>query len=196
VKSKHNRKWAAWHYATGLCITLALAVLALVSAAPLLIKLFVPIPSLDAAEYWTGRVEVEGYFKVERFGSTIPRQYIVTPAGRHEFKEGLFGHRIAFSNVRHLDGAVGEIWYHPLFGALQWRFLIQNGQFKGEVEEGALIGLDNYLNRHFVYGRYAGMLALAILLFCFACVFAKRMMLSLNLKHAGRCDVVQSGSCR
>jgi len=59
-----DRKWTAWYHALGVCVALGLAILALISAAPLFIKLFVPMPSLETAKQWTTLLPQNGNFQM------------------------------------------------------------------------------------------------------------------------------------
>ena len=168
MKTKKQVSSAAWHkrlasgYLLGFMFALAAFVIALIPATPLFIKLLLQFPKLEDASHWAGRVEIEGEFRIGARSNTIPRHFIVTPTGRHEFKCDYLGYRVACSNYQLLDGATGEVWYHPIFGALQWRFVIGQGKFKGEIEESPISAFEAYHRKHFFYSRYISKLLIAL----------------------------------
>lgn len=157
-----------WHrrlaqgYLLGCALAAVVFVLALIPAMPLFIKLLMPFPKLEDATHWVGRVEVEGEFRIGLKGNTIPRMFIITSAGRHEFKCGYMGHRIACPHYELLHGATGEVWYHPIFGDLQSKFVFQEGKFKGEVAESPISSLERYHHNRFSYKRYLEKLSIAL----------------------------------
>jgi hypothetical protein len=159
-----------WHkrlaigYLLGSCLGLILFVIMLVPALPLFIKLFVPFPKLEDASHWTGRVQVQGEFQIGLRGNTIPRFFIVTPEGvSHEFKCGYLGRRIPCgSNYTLLDGATGEVWYHPIFGELQYSLVVEQGPLKGKVLEMPIEVVEAVHKERFFYERYIGKLFIAL----------------------------------
>ena len=147
----------------GTVFALAAFVVAIVPATPLLVRMFLPFPTLADSAHLAGRVEIEGEYIVGWRTNTVPRNYIVTASGgRHEFKCGLIGNRIPCSNYKLLNNSQGEVWYHPVFGALQWRFVIGEGKFKGEVEERSIAAREASFREDFDYGRYLGKLMVAL----------------------------------
>lgn len=157
-----------WHrrlargYLFGCAIGSIVFVLAMVPAMPLFIKLLLPFPKLEDAHHWVGRVEVEGEFRIGLKGNTIPRHFIVTSTGRHEFKCGYIGWRYGCRNDHRLANAEGEVWYHPFFGALQWKFVINEGKRTGEIDERSIIGAEHYFLHAFNYRRYLEKLSIAL----------------------------------
>ena len=165
----------AWHsrlafgYLCGSLIALFLSGLALVTAAPLFIKVFLPFPQLEDASHWRGRVDIEGREELGRLGvRTIPRNFINTSTGRHEFKCGYLGYRIPCSEYRFLQGATGEVWYHPVFGALQWRFVAGPGPFEGRIVERSIAAREAFHREDFAYGRYVERLLMALVMLALA----------------------------
>ncbi|HEX6706224.1 MAG TPA: hypothetical protein VF169_15795 [Albitalea sp.] len=162
ASSASFHKRLGWGYLFGAVTGLVASAIALSSAAPLLVKLFLPFPGLADATHWEGRVETRGDFRIGTVSDTIPQHFIITSSGRHEFKCGYIGHRIPCANYQLLDGATGEVWYHPVFGALQWRFTIQRGQHAGKVEERAIADRESFFRENFFYSRYVTKLLVAL----------------------------------
>jgi hypothetical protein len=160
---------AVWHkrmaqgHLIGSLIGVILFCIALVPAAPLFIKMFLPFPKLEDATHWVGRIETEGKFDVGKFGNaTYPRQFIVTPTGKHEFFCGYFGRRIGCSEYQLLNGASGEVWHHPAFGAIQARFVIGLGPQQGRIVEQPLWVEEKHFRERFNYDRYISRLFVAL----------------------------------
>ncbi len=149
-------------YLVGSLLSLVVTAIAFMPATPLFIKLLLPFPRLEDASHWAGQIEVEGQYAVGAQSNTVPRNFIVTPSGRHEFQCGYFGFRIPCSNYQLLDGATGEVWYHPIFGALQWRFAISQERFKGQVEERSIAAREASFREDFFYSRYIKRLLVAL----------------------------------
>ncbi|NJK42365.1 MAG: hypothetical protein HC937_00950 [Aquincola sp.] len=162
MNTPHKPQSPAWHksrasgYLTAVVLLLLTFFVGLMPAAPLFLKLFVPYPTLEQAEHWQGTFSVQG--KVEggrRFDSVrLPRYFIDTPQGRKEFHCGLIGRRYTCNSQHRLDEARGEVWYHPLFGSLQRRFVVASGPGAGQLIDVpyAIIKEVNYDS--FDYARY------------------------------------------
>lgn len=150
-------------YAMGAFFGVVAFCILIIPATPLFIRLFLPFPKLEDASHWTGTIEIEGKTTLSRRGWAPAKQYIVTSTGRKEFKCGYLGYREpCFSGESKMQGAVGDVWFHPIFGAIQWRLVLQQEPFKGRVEESPIRAEQNYWERHFGYGRYVEKLLPAI----------------------------------
>lgn len=171
----------AWHkrlakrYLLGFLVSLIIFGTMLIPTLPLFIKLLLPFPKLEAAEHWVGHLEIEGEVVVGRRGITLPRNFIVTPEGRMEFKCGYLGRRTICWDYNLLNGATGEVWYHPFFGALQWRFVIGQGKFKGETVSRPISAREDYQRESFQHSRYVWDLVFTLPLLAVALWNYKRM---------------------
>jgi hypothetical protein len=111
------------HMGMGSVFLLA-AVLSGFMAFPLFVHLLLPYPPLSAFHHWRGIVVVEGGYGPSRSGFTTPRTFIQTNGGNFEFACGPLGARTGCVDDTNMDGAEGEVWYHPAVGAAQWHLVV------------------------------------------------------------------------
>lgn len=123
---------------------LPLAMLALffaILATPLLFSKL-PFPSLDQAEHLEGVVEVELHRTMSRDGTgQLASIYVQTAGRRVEVDCGYLFDRRPCPDYELIHGARGEIWYHHIFGILQWRLI------KPDTGEVFFVGIDS-IRRH------------------------------------------------
>jgi hypothetical protein len=170
MKKLHEPHSPAWHksraygYLTTFVMLLIPLFVGLIPAVPLFLKLFVPYPALEDADHWQGTVHVQGKFEVGPKGSIkLPRYFIDTPQGRKEFNCGLLGHRYECNSQHRLDGAKGEVWYHPLFGSLQERYVLASGPDAGRSIDVPYSALKEVNEERFDHGRYLWYLAFSLI---------------------------------
>lgn len=105
-----------------LCAT-ALFFITLVPASPLFIKLLLPFPELKNTYYYSGEIELQPGKPFFSRREVKYRYFVVTPDGKHEVMAGYFGDRFSPPDGEKLNGAKGEIWFHPAFGIVQQRLV-------------------------------------------------------------------------
>lgn len=167
TKQKRTRlQKLASGYAMGAFFGVIAFCILIIPATPLFIRLLLPFPKLEDASHWTGTVEVIGKSTWGRGAWNPAKYFIATASGRYEFKCYEVGYRRpCFDNDGRYNGATGEVWFHPIFGALQWKLVLKNGP--NERVDERLIENKEYAWRHsFDYERFIKKLlpAIAVLL--------------------------------
>jgi hypothetical protein len=149
----------------------------LIPLSPVFIHFLFPFPTLEESQHWVGRVEIS---EPRLDGNKIQygRQFIVTSTGKYEFTCGYFGNRHACPEYQVLNGAVGEVWFSPTHGALQWRFLIAEGLRSGKEDRVAYGDWKRAIQSNFSLERYINRMFLPILvlaaIFWQVCIYRRR----------------------
>lgn len=144
----------------GFIVSMAAFCYLMIPAAPLFIKLLWPFPRLDQTTQLSGRIQIEDGSGASRL--MTPRSYVVTPHGRVEFKCGYFGARTECPNYQVFHDAVGDVWHHPAYGAVQWRLTVGSGPLKGKVIDYPLEADRKFHAERFNFSKYLGNLLIAL----------------------------------
>lgn len=118
-------------------------------AAPLLYRPFVPLPTLEQAHHWKGTIKVVPDSSWHWPGTRAAyRYYIQTEQGEFEFNYGYWGRRSDFYlyQVEKIQGAIGEIWYHPMYGILAAEITVKSGPKAGRIEKKTYESAIHYFN--------------------------------------------------
>jgi hypothetical protein len=81
--------------------------------------MFFDFPSLSEANHYKGVVEVKSRADSETVNRIKSKFVINTETGAHEVAFGYFGDRYSPLSMHKMNGAKGEVWYHPMFGVIQ-----------------------------------------------------------------------------
>ena len=118
---------------------------------PVFLKLFVPFPALEETTVITGTVEVVG-----QWSSKAPARYfIVNESGRHPIYCGLPTERLScFGFGEPVQGATGTVWFHSIFGVLQWDLVLHAPRAEGRTDKGTHTVRKNFFENKFSYKDY------------------------------------------
>lgn len=132
---------------------------------PVFLKLFVPFPALEAATVISGTVDVVG-----KWSSTAPARYfIVNESGRHQVYCGLPTERLScFGFGEPVQGAIGTVWFHSLFGVLQWDLTLHAPRAEGRTDKGTYSVQKTFFENRFSYKDYGFKGSLVLLALGFA----------------------------
>jgi hypothetical protein len=159
----------------GVVGTLVLCFVSLIPASPLFIKLFLPFPTLENAHYYRGEIETkEGRPLFSRL-EVRNRYYISTADGKFEIVDGYFGDRFSPHHGELLDGARGEVWFHPAFGILQQRLLYKSKDGREKLSLSTIEGTKRWHVDAFRWNRYLWRSLLPTALFVFLLVQIRRL---------------------
>jgi hypothetical protein len=113
-------------------------------AAPLLFKL-VPFPSLEDAQELEGAIEVKLTHTVGRGGGgQLAKIYVRAESGRTEINCGYLMDRTPCPDFNLINGSTGKVWYHRLFGVVQWRLVNSNSGRVSEISRDATMHYHEY----------------------------------------------------
>ncbi|QIM53392.1 hypothetical protein [Hydrogenophaga crocea] len=117
IFSRRSPSYGAYFIA--IIITSSVLIHALLRAAPIPIKMFFDFPSLSEANRYEGVLEVKSRADSETVNRMKSKFFINTETGAHEVAFGYFGDRYSPLSMHKMNGAKGEVWYHPMFGVIQ-----------------------------------------------------------------------------
>ncbi|MBT9466422.1 hypothetical protein [Hydrogenophaga sp.] len=155
----NKRKWF------GAFCTLVLCFVSLIPASPLFIKLFLPFPELENAHYYFGEIETKQGRPLFSRLEVRNRYYISTADGKFEIVDGYFGDRFSPHHGELLDGAKGEVWFHPAFGILQQHLLYKSKDGREKLSLSTIEGTKRWHADAFRWNRYLWRSLLPIALF-------------------------------
>lgn len=163
-ESSSPKRVSFYMSAIGASITLVLSLIMLVPAAPLFIKLFISFPSLEDTIHLVGTVKTRPGKPLFSRAEVKNRYFVVTKDGEHEVSDGYFGDRFPPHHAEHLDGAQGELWYHPAFGIVQQNLSYLSGSGEIRVSRSTIEGTKKWHEEAFRWSRYLWRMLTPILL--------------------------------
>lgn len=154
-------------------------------ALPLLVKVFVPFPSLEDATLYEGRVEVVGRMHATRNGMVPASYFVVSDKVRQEVWCGYPGDTtLCFGSDTLSNGAYGKVWFHSIYGVLQWDLTQSYETVRGQREASPISAYRWVFNNHFPYPRYYWPLAQSLAFLVAALYFFAKFKKLLNAKAA------------
>lgn len=138
-----------------------------VQLTPVFLKLFVPFPALEEATAITGTVDVTG-----EWSSTAPARYFVANEnGRYQVYCGLPTERLScfgFGSDKFAQGAMGTVWFHPIFGVLQCDLTLHTPRAEGYRKKCSYVAEKRFFEEDFSYKDYGFKGSLVLLALGFA----------------------------
>lgn len=152
------------------------ALLLSILAMPLLFRLF-PFPSLEDAQHLKGEVRVQFHRTVGRGGGgQLAKIFIITERESVEIDCGYPMDRRPCPYFNRLDGTFGEVWYHRVFGVVQWKLV------NSKTGEQFNIGIEDV--RRFYEGAYSSERQINILVFCIALLMLGALLYDRNSSYS------------
>lgn len=123
---------------------------------PVFIKLFVPFPKLENATKITGAVEVDDTPHCSKNGCAPAQFYILNDDGKHEVFCGLPTHHYdCFDSKNLIKGATGTVWFHPIFGLIQWDMKLKDTKLFEPTDIRSYEVKKDYFEHQFDFDRYS-----------------------------------------
>ncbi|MFP8832896.1 hypothetical protein ACLIJR_01355 [Hydrogenophaga sp. XSHU_21] len=162
----------------GVLCAMVLFLGSLIPASPLFIKLLLPFPELESTYYYSGEIEVQPGRPLFSRLEVKYRYFIATSDGKHEIMDGYFGDRFSPHNGERLNGARGEIWFHPAFGIVQQRLVYRSKDGTEKTSISTIEGTKRWHTDAFRWERYLWRLTLPIGLLVLVLFQIRRMRAS------------------